>query len=619
MRRRFSWGVGVGLVGALGAIYAIASTILLSSFASVEQQQVEGNVAQAIDAIDGEVNLIDSRVLDYANWDNTYQFVQGKDPDFCKTQLTDITFISGSVNFSAIALSKGKVLCTQGFDLAQKKPQPFVNSLRNYMTADLLLKNPTPESYQHGLIHIPEGLLIVGSRPVLSTDGEGPIFGSIVMGRYLNSAVVESLSQSTRLSLEIQSFGVPLPADFQKAQKALSPKNTVVVMPLNSDFVAGYTCLKDLYGKPIAILRVKTPRTIYQQGILSLKYLGVALLLVGGASGLVIWALLKRTVEYLRDRDRLEQSLQQEAILRQSEEKYRTKAAELEQTLQALQQAQIHLIQSEKMSSLGQLVAGIAHEINNPVSFIHGNITHLKGQVEDLLTLVQLYQHHYPTPPPEIQTQAAEVDTVFLLKDLPLILASIQAGAERIREIVLSLRNFSRLDESAMKFVHIHEGIDSALLILQSRLNANCAPCSTSEAARPEIQIIKEYGELPQVECYAGQLNQVLMNLLVNAIDAIDERRPAAPQIQIRTEFLPPHQVAIHIIDNGTGIPEASQSKLFDPFFTTKPVGSGTGMGLAISYQIVVEKHQGELLCSSQPGQGAEFVVKIPVCQSKGC
>jgi two-component system, NtrC family, sensor kinase len=609
-RRRLSLVIGVGLVGALGAIYAIASTILLSSFASVEQQQVEGNVAQAIDAIESEVNLINSRVLDYATWDETYQFVQGKNPGFCETELTNVTFIAGGVNFSAVTLSQGQVLCTHGFDLVRKQPKPFVNSLRKSLTADLLLKNPTPESNQQGLISIPEGLLIVSSRPILTTDGEGPIFGSIVMGRYINSTVVESLSQSTRLSLAIQPLDRPLPADFQKAQKALSPKNTVVVMPFNSGFVAGYTCLKDLYGKPIAILQVKTPRTIYQQGIVSLKYLGVALLLVGGVAGLVIWVLLKRTVEYLRDRDRLEQSLQQEAILRQSEEKYRTKAEQLGQTLQALQQAQIHLIQSEKMSSLGQLVAGIAHEINNPVSFIHGNIAYFKEQVQDLMTLVQLYQQHYPTPAPEIQTKAEELDAVFLLKDLPLILASIQAGAERIREIVLSLRNFSRLDESAMKFVNIHEGIDSALLILQSRLNANCH--------RSEISVLRDYSNLPLVECYAGQLNQVLMSLLVNAIDAIDEICPAAPQIQIRTEHLCP-QVAIHIIDNGTGIPEAAQSKLFDPFFTTKPVGSGTGMGLAISYQIVVEKHQGELLCSSQPGQGAEFVVKIPVCQSKGC
>jgi two-component system, NtrC family, sensor kinase len=610
-RHRLSLLIGIALVGTLGGIYGMASTILLSSFVQVEQQQVKGDIDQAVDAIEDEVNLLYSRVLDYATWDETHEFVQGKNPGFCETELTDITFIAGDVNFSAIALDNGKVLCTHGFDLTNRKQKPFVNSLRKYLTADLLLNNPTPTSEQQGMIHLPEGLLVVASRPVLDTDGQGPILGSIVMGKYLNATVVERLSQSTRLSLMVQPLDDrPLPKDFQNAQAALSPQNPVVVTPLNSDWVAGYTCLKDLYGKPIAILRVKTSRTVYQQGILSLKYLAVALLLLGGAAGGVIGVLLKRAVESLRDRDRLEQSLKQEAILRQSETNYRIKAEELEQTLQALQQAQAHLIQSEKMSSLGQLVAGIAHEINNPISFIHGNIVHLKNHVQDLMALIKLYQQYYPTPCPEVQTQVVKLDAAFLLQDLPLILASIQSGSERIREIVLSLRNFSRLDESEMKFVNIHEGIDSALLILQNRLNV--------DRHRPEIQVLKEYGDLPTVECYAGQINQVLMSLLVNAIDAIDEVHPEFPQIQIRTQLLS-EQIAIHIIDNGSGISEAAQSKLFDPFFTTKPVGSGTGMGLAISYQIVVEKHQGQLLCHSQPGQGAEFVVKIPVCQSKGC
>jgi len=243
------------------------------------------------------------------------------------------------------------------------------------------------------------------------------------------------------------------------------------------------------------------------------------------------------------------------------------------------------------------------------------------------MELVQLYQRHYPTPDLEIQTQVVQLDTDFLLTDLPLILSSIQSGSERIREIVLSLRNFSRLDESEMKFVDVHDGIESALMILQNRLN--------SSRLRPEIYILKEYGDLPQVECYPGQLNQVLMSLLVNAIDAIDadwveqgralgdtrkgslqDGNTQSPTIQIHTQ-LSQQQVVIHISDNGKGISDTVQKKLFDPFFTTKPVGTGTGMGLAISYQIVVEKHQGKLWCCSQLGQGAKFVVQIPIQQSK--
>jgi len=618
---RLSLFIGIALVGTLGAIYGIASTILLGSFAHVEQRQVEADLAQATDAVNNEVNLLANQVIDYATWDENYQFLQGKNPGFCEMGMTDVIFVTSNINFLAIVRSTGQVLCRKGFDLVKAKPIPFVESLQSHLgVTDLLLDNPNFKSQHQGLLKLPEGILMVASSPVLTSGGEGPILGSTVVGQYLNTARIKHLSQSTRLSLAVQPISDRQPsADFQAAQLALSQKNPTFIKPLDQNFIAGYALLKDIYGKPVALLQVKTQRTVYQQGILSLRYLGVSLLVLGGAAGGIIWRLLNQIVASLRDRDRLEQSLIQEANLRQSEVKYRTKAEELEHTLQALQKAQAHLIQSEKMSSLGQLVAGIAHEINNPVSFIYGNITHLKRHVQDLMELVQLYQKHYPNPNLEIQTQVMQLDTSFLLTDLPLILSSIQSGSERIREIVLSLRNFSRLDESDMKFVDVHEGIDSALMILQNRLNLS--------RFRPEICILKEYGELPQVECYPGQLNQVLMSLLVNAIDAIDEdwrererllqdSNIQSPTIQIQTQSFQ-QEVVIHISDNGKGIPETVQKKLFDPFFTTKPIGTGTGMGLAISYQIVVEKHQGKLWCCSQPGQGAKFVVQIPIQQSK--
>jgi PAS domain S-box-containing protein len=305
--------------------------------------------------------------------------------------------------------------------------------------------------------------------------------------------------------------------------------------------------------------------------------------------------------------DQLAIALNQAELYAQS----RAKAKELGYALRELQRTQAQMIQSEKMSSLGQLVAGVAHEINNPVNFIYGNLTHANAYIRDLLNLLKLYQTHYPNPVTEVQAAVNAIDLDFLLEDLPKLLRSMKVGADRIHKIVASLRNFSRMDEAEMKAVNIHEGIDSTLMILQNRIKA------TPEL--PETQIIKRYGNLPKVECYAGQLNQVFMNILSNAIDALEEKfatcKTFQPQITITTELLNNRHVRIGFSDNGPGIPDAVKRRLFDPFFTTKPIGKGTGMGLSISYQIVTEKHGGQLKCISDPPNGASFVIDIPIAQ----
>lgn len=328
----------------------------------------------------------------------------------------------------------------------------------------------------------------------------------------------------------------------------------------------------------------------------------------------------------------LSQALEQ---LQQSEMQLKAQALQLQQALADLQQTQAQLIHTEKMSSLGQLVAGIAHEINNPVSFIYGNLSHAKDYTTDLFRVLQLYQEHYPLPSPSIQQEIEAIELDFLMDDFPQLLSSMQVGAERIREIVRLLRNFARYDEAQMKEVNIHEGIDSTLMILQSRL------CEIT--GYPAIKVIKEYGELPLVECYAGQLNQVFMSILTNAIDAIasrcktlasQEKRVRYPEAE--EEFLPCIKICtgmlelrsqeeghsgssqnprllIRISDNGCGMGELVRSRIFDPFFTTKPIGTGTGLGLTTSYQIVVEHHKGRLEVTSLEGQGSEFAIELPL------
>jgi signal transduction histidine kinase len=283
---------------------------------------------------------------------------------------------------------------------------------------------------------------------------------------------------------------------------------------------------------------------------------------------------------------------------------------------QDLRQNYTRLLQNEKMAALGQLVAGIAHEINNPVNFIAGNIVHTIDYTESLLEIISLYQQHYPNPVLEIKSKISEIDLDYVTADFPNLLASMKHGCERIEQIIKSLSNFSRLDEADKKIVDIHEGIDSTLLILRSRLK--------EEINGKRIKLVKDYGNIPLIECYPGLLNQVFMNILANAIDALVEIQSSGlscdlpnfhnnPTIIIRTALTNEQQIKICIIDNGTGIPEEIQKHLFDPFFTTKPVGKGTGLGLSISHQIVVEKHQGQLNCLSTLGKGTEFIITIPV------
>ena len=358
-------------------------------------------------------------------------------------------------------------------------------------------------------------------------------------------------------------------------------------------------------------------------------------------SGVVVWLELSAyssnqserggSLTNITDRKLAEAALQEVNEVLEIRVEQRT--AQLKKALQDLQRTQTQLVQNEKMSSLGQLVAGVAHEINNPVNFIHGNLTYATQHVSDLLKAIALYQEHSTGIADEIRAELEGLDLEFLTQDITKLLTSMKVGSDRIRQIVLSLRSFSRLDEAEFKAVNIHEGIDSTLMILKHRLKDR-----NNQNHNSGIQVIKQYDKLPMVECYAGQLNQVFMNLLTNAIDALEELSCIAtknlgketklelagwrPTITIVTELkeadplLGLAVVMIRIKDNGVGMAQEVIDRIFEPFFTTRPVGKGTGMGLSISYQIITERHGGILRCLSTIGQGTEFLIQIPISQS---
>jgi len=464
---------------------------------------------------------------------------------------------------------------------------------------------------QKGFLLMPKSgkLVIQAAASVQSADIAVEQCPTVAPGEVLPMTVINYVERthSDVLLSEATKEGLFTQDSYIKRQKVRSALCTPI---LNQSKLVGILYLENnLTSEAFSTTRLEILKMLSSQAAISLE-------------NAVLVANLSDAKEKLEDYSQtLEVKVEKRTQeLKTSEVQLREKATQLEVTLGELRSTQTQLIQTEKMSSLGQLVAGVAHEINNPINFIYGNVMHTSEYSSNLLELIELYQESYPNPTPEIVAQTEDIDLDFIQEDLPKMLQSMQMGVDRVRNIVLSLRNFSRLDEADMKPVDIHSGIESTLLILQHKLKKN------GDASG--INVIKDYGKLPNVSCYASGLNQVFMNILSNAIDAVELEvglkeatakleNPLSPiferKIEIRTEVCDKNLVRISIANNGPGMTEEVRSRVFDPFFTTKAVGKGTGLGLSISYQIVVEKHRGKLMCISTPDQGTEFVIEIPV------
>ncbi|MBF2083535.1 CHASE4 domain-containing protein [Thermoleptolyngbya sp. C42_A2020_037] len=621
------------LGGITTLLFVGSSTILLNSARQVERLTLTRNLDQVEQALQNQLNILGNAATDYATWDDTYAYAQGQKPDYTSNSIGEVTFTATQADWMAIARDSQTLLYSAAYDYSNGQ----INSPADEVFQDALIALPKllqvgqEPSNPQGVVLISGRLTLLVSRPILRSNGSGPVVGSFIFGQTLDADKLAKLAESTQLSLSLHPLTALPSANHQQALAQLKTGQPQVIIPLTTQAIAAYRLIYDLHHRPVMLLRIDAPRPVYQQMLLGLRYLGLSLMGAGAVSGLIIWRLLERSLRYLRERDRIQQALQQEATLRQSELRYREKAEELELTLQELRKTQSQLLHSEKMSSLGQLVAGIAHEINNPIGFIYGNITHARQYAYALLDLIALYQQHIPHLPQPVQEAQASLDLPFITADLPKLLNSMQVGAERIRTIVLSLRTFSHMDEAGLKRVEIHHGIDSTLLILQHRFQTS--------ARGSVIQVTTNYGDLPPVECYPSQINQVVLNILNNAIDALQTPHipsgflaaSSPPLIHIQTRYLEngegkggkavqegstDGQIQIRIANNGPPIPEDLQSRLFDPFFTTKPVGQGTGLGLTMCYQIIVETHHGILRCNSAPGHHTEFIIQIPVSQT---
>lgn len=730
-----------------GLLYTGVASVLLNTITSLEQRTIEEHTNRFTRLLYRRSAQLLPSACDYGYWDATHQFLRQPNEDFIRNNFSPTNYQSFDLTIMGVVGRDGKIRYARERQVSNQSGSTANDRYHEPSTTLTYFLQSLPKGFQSnpdqkrlaGVVAIDNDLLSIAICSIPNPQKPDQVDGWFVMGQRLDARLLQDLSQLVPGALEIKvsrhSNNLPLYGAFDFTGQARRNQRTEVTD--SSRNLVGYRYLVDVYGKPSAIARVTITRTLHQHSLYGLLSIGGILVLLSLGFISLAWQALQQALQNLDERDRAEAALIESATQNLDRETYRARIMELELILQDLRASQAQLIHSAKMESLGKMVAGIAHEVNNPVSFIQGNLRHLKKYQQDLCDLIRLYQKYYPVAYDEILDRSREVDLAFILEDSDRVIQSIDRGADRIYRIVNALRNFSRLDESDLKSVDLHAGIDSTIELLDHALE--------ERSFRPAIAIERVYGELPLVECYARQLNQVFMHLLMNSIDSLDEtmkkhyqrihgkpadsapstpttapvilgaepgteidlsnsepidgeshrspvlktsadlpakaprnsgqptsqpklenagignlnsgntstsnnanntnnnrrnrgasfaeqlrsklqtfdangsgfeaaKAPLQPTITIRTKVDLNRWVLISIADNGLGIDKQVQSRLFDPFFTTKPVGQGAGLGLFISHQIITQ-HGGQLRCISEPDQGSEFIILLPLKQ----
>jgi len=645
--------VSLTVAGVMIVLYAVSRDVLLRSYLALEQEQTRSAVSRTEAALNDQLTALARTTNDYGAWDRTYAFMQHPSRGYIKQEFENDTLEGLHINSVMLANTAQKIVFFKAYDSVAKAQVGVPVEIQRSVATDFRARQAAATSTPaHGILLLPQGPVLIAACPILTSARLGPVRGVLVMTRNLDPSLVEGLKERALLSVAVDLASSPsLPADVRGALQALeSSGEKIHVQSLNQISVAGYSILRDIHGRTALLLRVEMPRSVFQRGLTSLRYLLLTLCIASVVFGLTTLLLLQRIVlarlTYLtaevgrigsgksgdlserilergsdeigrlgRDINRMLEALQKNAGLERLNEALRQEIEERQLAENARNQMAVELLQSQKLKAIGALAAGVAHEINTPIQFVGDNTRFLHDAFADLAKLLEQYELLYQQirdgagkPALDSMDEARErVDLEFLRAEIPAALDQTLDGIGRVATIVRALKSFSHVDAGAQKkAADLNSALESTIVVVRNEL-------------KYVADVETAFGNLPQVTCYLGDLNQVFLNLMLNAAHSIGDvvegtDKKGCIRVETHLDSTPDGDWAeVLISDTGTGIPEGVRERIFEPFFTTKPVGKGTGQGLALARSVVVEKHGGALTFDTEMGRGTTFHVRIPV------